>query len=213
DFLRMSAATAGTAAAGSAWLDLIQRALATEPHRVHNDIRDVEHVVVFMQENRSFDHYFGTLPGGRGFGDPRPVPLPSGKPVWYPPRGTNPAVKISDHVSHDKWTAKDTWYQADRSKRQSQYILPFALSGASGKANFQYAGDLDHSWKASQEIWEDWDVWVPLKSKQTMGYLTPEDLPFYHLLANNFRMCDAYHCSVFAATDPNRLYLLSSTCP
>jgi phospholipase C len=213
DFLRMSAASVGVAAGGSAWLDLVQRALATEPHRVHNDIRDVEHVVIFMQENRSFDHYFGMLPGVRGFGDPRPVPLPSGKPVWYQPEGTNPTVKISDHVSHDKWTAKDTWYQADRSKRQSRYVLPFALSGTAGTANFQYAGDLDHSWKASQDIWQDWDVWVPLKSKQTMGYLTPEDLPFYTLLANNFTVCDAYHCSVFAATDPNRLYLWSGTCP
>ena len=36
-----------------------------------------------MRENRSFDHYFGTLRGVRGFGDPRPVTLPSGKSVWH----------------------------------------------------------------------------------------------------------------------------------
>ena len=41
-----------------------------------------------MQENRSFDHYFGTLRGVRGFGDPRAVTLPTGKPVWYQPDGT-----------------------------------------------------------------------------------------------------------------------------
>ena len=46
---------------------------------------DVEHVVILMQENRSFDHYFGTLRGVRGFSDPRPVMLPSGKPVWRQP--------------------------------------------------------------------------------------------------------------------------------
>ena len=33
-------------------------------------ISEIEHVVVLMQENRSFDHYFGTMPGVRGFGDP-----------------------------------------------------------------------------------------------------------------------------------------------
>ena len=57
-------------------------------------IKDVEHIVVLMQENRSFDHYFGTLRGVRGFGDPRPVELPSGKPVWHQSDGTRrrPAV-------------------------------------------------------------------------------------------------------------------------
>src|SRR3984957_549222 len=31
---------------------------------------EIEHVVVLMQENRSFDHYFGSMPGVRGFADP-----------------------------------------------------------------------------------------------------------------------------------------------
>ena len=39
-----------------------------------------------MQENRSFDHYFGVMRGVRGFGDPHPATLPSGQPVWYPGR-------------------------------------------------------------------------------------------------------------------------------
>src|SRR6266700_3487737 len=55
-------------------------------------INDVEHVVFLMQENRSFDHYFGTLRGVRGFGDPRAVKLPSGNPVWYQPNGGNSYV-------------------------------------------------------------------------------------------------------------------------
>jgi len=50
-------------------------------------IDDVQHIVVLMQENRSFDHYFGTLRGVRGFGDPRPVTLPSGKSVWHQASG------------------------------------------------------------------------------------------------------------------------------
>ena len=41
-----------------------------------------------MQENRSFDHYFGSMKGVRGFGDPRPVTLASGKPVWHQSDGT-----------------------------------------------------------------------------------------------------------------------------
>jgi hypothetical protein len=40
---------------------------------------DVEHIVILMQENRSFDHYFGTLMGVRGFGDRFTIPLPKGR--------------------------------------------------------------------------------------------------------------------------------------
>jgi phospholipase C len=64
----------------------ITRAMSIPAHRQNGSIEDVEHIVILMQENRSFDHYFGTMKGVRGFGDPRPVNLPSGKPVWYQPK-------------------------------------------------------------------------------------------------------------------------------
>jgi phospholipase C len=65
----------------------IKRALALPAHHRTGTIADVEHIVILMQENRSFDHYFGTLRGVRGFGDPRAVSLPSGAPVWAQPNG------------------------------------------------------------------------------------------------------------------------------
>ena len=40
-------------------LDL-SRALAIPAHNRTGTIEDVEHIVILMQENRSFDHYFGT---------------------------------------------------------------------------------------------------------------------------------------------------------
>ncbi len=46
------------------------------------DLRDIKHVVVVMQENRSFDHYFGSMKGVRGFGDRATILLPGGKTVW-----------------------------------------------------------------------------------------------------------------------------------
>src|SRR5215470_9771320 len=42
----------------------------------HGDLRDIKHVVVLMQENRSFDHYYGSLRGVRGFGDRSTITLP-----------------------------------------------------------------------------------------------------------------------------------------
>ncbi|RZS89820.1 phospholipase C [Motilibacter rhizosphaerae] len=65
----------------------MQKALAIEADVRHGSIEDVDHVIVLMQENRSFDHYFGSLRGVRGFADPRPVRLPSGKSVWHQPDG------------------------------------------------------------------------------------------------------------------------------
>ena len=61
----------------------IQRALAAPASVQMGTIKDVKHIVILMQENRSFDHYFGALRGVRGFGDRFPIPLGSGKPVWH----------------------------------------------------------------------------------------------------------------------------------
>ncbi|MGK4581843.1 phosphocholine-specific phospholipase C [Kitasatospora sp. HPMI-4] len=74
---------AGGTAAMSALSTTIARAAEIPANRRTGTLKDVEHIVVLMQENRSFDHYFGTLRGVRGFGDPHPVSLPGGKPVWY----------------------------------------------------------------------------------------------------------------------------------
>src|SRR5881628_2405093 len=72
----------GSGAATAAFPASIARALEIPAHNRTGTIRDVEHIVVLMQENRAFDHYFGSLRGVRGFGDPHPVIQPSGQPVW-----------------------------------------------------------------------------------------------------------------------------------
>src|SRR5215475_7343769 len=75
------------ATAASVLSPSIARAVALPGNHRTRSIRDVEHIVVLMQENRSFDHYFGTLRGVRGYGEPHPVVLPNGKPVWHQPNG------------------------------------------------------------------------------------------------------------------------------
>ncbi|MCX4579090.1 phospholipase C, phosphocholine-specific [Streptomyces sp. NBC_01571] len=79
---------AGGTAAFTALSNSIERAAALPAHHASGTIDDVEHIVVLMQENRSFDHYFGSLRGVRGFGDPRPVTQPNGKTVWHQSDGT-----------------------------------------------------------------------------------------------------------------------------
>ncbi len=71
------------------WPEALQRAWAVEPNRVTGTIRDVEHIVILMQENRSFDHYFGSLRGVRGFADPHPLRLASNRSVWRQPHSAD----------------------------------------------------------------------------------------------------------------------------
>src|SRR3981189_1043578 len=84
-FLQLgAAATAATMLSPS-----IARAAAIPANRSNRSIKDVEHVVVLMQENRGFDHYFGTMRGVRGYGDPHPAILPTGKSVFHQPNGSS----------------------------------------------------------------------------------------------------------------------------
>jgi len=75
--------TAGAGIATGLWGPLLKKALAVEAHNATRSIRDVQHIVILMQENRSFDHYFGALKGVRGFGDRFPIPLKSGERAFH----------------------------------------------------------------------------------------------------------------------------------
>jgi phospholipase C len=122
EFLRRSANVVGAAASLSLLPPSIRRALAIPAAVQTQTIQDIKHVVILMQENRSFDHYFGTLRGVRGFGDPFPIPLQSGKSVWYesdgnkeiPPYHLNPEVSsalLVPDTPHNFSDAQAAWNQ------------------------------------------------------------------------------------------------------
>jgi len=183
DFLKASANVAGATAAMSLLPESIRKALAIEANSATGTIHDVEHIVVFMQENRSFDHYLGHLKGVRGYNDRFPITLPSGLPVWFQPRQENP----------------------------SQTIAPFRYDTTNPNYNAQCIGDLSHSWQTTQAAIDNgrYDQWAMQKSDQTMGYHIREDIPFHYALADAFTVCDNYHCSIPGATHPNRMYLMT----
>ena len=83
EFLKFAGGATATGMAIAAMPAAIQRALAMPARQVTGSIKDVQHVVILMQENRSFDHYFGKLRGVRGFGDPRPVQHDDGRTIWH----------------------------------------------------------------------------------------------------------------------------------
>jgi phospholipase C len=175
------AAVGGGSALGLAALPLSLRSAlaATMARPPRGSLRDVQHIVILMQENRSFDHYFGTMPGVRGFSDPQAMRLPSGRTVFHQP---------------------------DPSHAQG-YRLPFRFDTATTSA--QATPGTDHFWPTQHQAWNGgrMDQWVAAKGPFTMGYFTREDIPFHWALAGAFTVCDRYHCSVLGPTNPNRLYM------
>ncbi|MFC1442360.1 phospholipase C, phosphocholine-specific [Streptacidiphilus sp. N1-10] len=150
-------------------------------------IADVKHVVVLMQENRSFDHYFGTLKGVRGFGDRATVQLSGGYSVFNQPNGSS---------------RQYPW----------QMSTTAPASGQTAETIAQCDGSLDHSWSTQHKAWNSgkMDSWISAKgTNRTMGFLSRSDIPFHYALADAYTICDAYHCSILSATGPNRTYLWS----
>jgi phospholipase C len=78
----------------------IARAAAIPANRRTRSIRDVEHIVILMQENRSFDHYFGSMRGVRGYGDPHPATLPAGKSVFHQPDGSTEVLPFHPDLAN-----------------------------------------------------------------------------------------------------------------
>ncbi len=169
----------------------VRRAAAIAP--AGSDLGAIEHFVFLMQENRSFDHYFGTRAGVRGFDD-------------HPPDSLG--------VFSQRWPANTT-------HRPYHRLLPFHLDTKDSDAECTF--DLSHAWTAQHQCWNHgaMDRFVethvspeyegPKHGTLTMGYYTREDIPFYYALSDAFTICDGYHCSVLGPTDPNRLFWMSGT--
>ena len=177
DFLRL----AGYASAAALLPQTIRDALAIPAATRSGTIMDVEHVVILMQENRSFDHYFGTLRGVRGFGDRFTVPQSGGRSVW------------------------------EQRDLRGRTILPYHLDGSAGNAQRVEGTphSWDNAIPAWNE--GRFGRWPTYKEDQSMGYYREQELPFQFALANAFTICDAYHCSFQGNTNPNRLFMFTGT--
>ena len=180
-FLQNTATSGIAAATLAAFPPSIRRALAIPAHNQTGTIEDVQHVVVLMQENRSFDHYFGTLQGVRGFGDRFTIPLPEGRSVWQ------------------------------QSDAKGGTVQPYHLDSTQGNAQRVHGTphswvDGENAWDGGRTY-----AWPRSKGANAMGYYKEAELPFQFALANAFTLCDGYHCSMHAGTNSNRLFLWTGT--
>lgn len=172
-----------SAAAASLLPSSIARALDIPADRRTGSVMDIDHVVILTQENRAFDHYFGTLRGVRGFGDRFAVPTPSGT-VFVQPDERDPSRKLA----------------------------PFRLDTTKSFNEMRVAGT-PHTFPDAQAAWDNGRMsnWPAAKHNHAMGYFTRADIPFQFALAEAFTLCDAYHCSLHAGTNPNRVVLWTGT--
>ncbi|MER6997587.1 phospholipase C, phosphocholine-specific [Streptomyces sp. NPDC000410] len=180
------------AAAGAAGLPALELGTASRAHAraaaagttTAGTLADVKHVVVLMQENRSFDHYFGRLKGVRGFSDRSAMLLDGGRTVFDQKNGTG---------------------------RQFPWALG-ATTGGDPRLLAQCSDGLGHTWSTQHGAWNQGllDGWsASVGGVRTMGYLDRADIPFHYALADAYTICDAYYCSALSGTGANRAFLFS----
>lgn len=167
----------------------ILKALAIEP-AAQSTFYDAEHIVILMQENRSFDHAFGTLKGVRGFLDQRAFIKQDGYSVFFQ---KNDAGKYASPARLDLRNTKSTWMSS----------LPHSWSDQQKALNKGKYDQWLQAKASGNKTYKD----IPL----TLGYYNREDLPFYYQLADAFTIFDQYFCSSLTGTTPNRLFLWSGT--
>ncbi|MFZ4574266.1 MAG: phosphocholine-specific phospholipase C [Phycisphaerales bacterium] len=189
DFLRNAGLLAAASGTFGGFSDAIRKAMAIAP-TPGTSFLDAEHVVILMQENRSFDHCFGSLRGVRGFNDPRALRLASGDPVWVQSDGAG--RKFAPYRTDMKAT-NVTWTGS----------LPHGWADQTDAAN----GGLHDRWLDSKPTGNPDCKGMPL----TLSYYTRDDIPFYYELADAFTICDQNFCSSLTGTTPNRLYLWTGT--
>src|SRR3954454_21538618 len=148
-------------------------------------LEDIEHVVIVIQENRSFDHYFGTLRGVRGFQDPTADPSVFAQP-GYPAPGYG-GVLMPFHL--------------DTTAGQGE-CTPDPKHAWGPQHRSWNGGRMDGF--VREHLAADGDATGPA----TMGYFTRADLPFYYALADAFTICDRYFCSVIGPSYPNQVHLV-----
>jgi phospholipase C len=149
-------------------------------------VTDIDHVVILIQENRSFDHYFGSYRGVRGFSDQsaafqQPYPgntanAPAGVLLPFHLDTTKTNAACTHDITHDWVPQHQSWNDGA--------MDGFVTSRLAINTN---------------------------DAVLAMGYYTRADLPYYYAVADAFTLCDNYCCSVIGPTDPNRLYSMAAS--
>lgn len=179
-FLKKAALLTGAAGLPNVIPMSIQKAMAIQAEP-GSTFYDAEHVVILMQENRSFDHMFGKMRGVRGFNDPRAF------------------------VQHDQ---NKVWLQKDA---KGNTYAPFHIDINKTRITWQGGLPHSWSDQLAARNNGRYDKWVPVKSLMSLGHYDRSDIPFYYAMADAFTICDHHFCASLTGTTPNRLFMWTGT--
>ncbi|MFT3747287.1 MAG: phospholipase C, phosphocholine-specific [Agriterribacter sp.] len=189
EFIKKAALLSGGSGLLGGLPESIQKAFAIDP-KAGSTYLDAEHIVFLMQENRSFDHCYGTLQGVRGYNDPRAITLPDKNKVWAQ---TNAKGETYAPFRLNIRDSKSTWLGS----------LPHSWDNMVDARNEGKHDKWLDAKRSGRKECKD----MPL----TMGFYNREDIPFYYALADAFTVCDQHFCSSLTGTTPNRLYFWTGT--
>jgi phospholipase C len=184
EFLKNAALFSGALGMWGALESPLRKAWAIEPEP-GSTFLDAEHVVILMQENRSFDHCYGSLSGVRGFNDPRAITLANNNPVWVQ---TNANGESYVPFRLNLKDTKSTW-------------MGFLPHNWASQVDARNHGQYDRWLEAKRSGHKEYAD-MPL----TLGFYNRDDVPFYYALADAFTICDQHFCSSITPTLPNRLF-------
>ncbi|PNY26837.1 Non-hemolytic phospholipase C [Tolypocladium capitatum] len=163
-------------------------------------LADIDHVVLFMQENRAFDHYFGTMAGVRGFNDAN-LQMNGNVPVWM--QLTTPALTTD-----------------------AQYVGPWYLNylGGNWSEATQCMSAGSNGWYENHAAWNFGtnDHWAMNNTPWSIGFYKKGDVPTQWALAEGWVLGDMYQVgalpcvetsteSVVSSTNPNRVAWISGS--
>jgi len=188
------------------------RSGSSVPQTSTSGLDKVGHIFIVMQENHSFDNYFGALPY-----------VPGGP--YHAPAKDGSACKADDHTCVNGLSCSVSGSSLDC--RNSNVASDGSTVESHQDSNYCVKPDLDHTWHGSHyELnYSDpnntpastSDGFVRVNEKEednkddTMGYYSQDDLPYYYKLAQTFANSDSYFCDEIGPTSPNRFYSLAAT--
>ncbi|KAL2803429.1 phosphoesterase family-domain-containing protein [Aspergillus granulosus] len=154
-------------------------------------LKDIQHVVIFMQENRSWNNYFGTMAGVRGFNDPNVQVNSDGLPVWY--QTVTPAMSSATNTLLP-------WYLGYQNSSYWTDAIQCMNAGSNSYTSNQAA--LNHGLN---------NMWARNNTPWSWGYFKRDDIPVHFAIAEGWTAGDMYQESQITATNPNRVTLVSGS--
>ena len=175
------------------------------PTTVRGSQSQIQHLIFIVQENHSFDNYFGTYPGANGLSLSTAIPFdPNQTSLGYVHpfhlNVTQPIMIWGDELPPGVSDPDDL--------QQTNSTIPFHFDTES------IGRDLSHAWTVAHEAYDNgkMDGFVVAEgSVLTMGYYDRSDIPYYWDYANQYVLDDNFFSSLMGPSFPNHLYIASGT--